>query len=1280
MAQATDLILVDGSSYLYRAYFAAKTGFSTKSGFPTGATFIITRMLRNLVHDYPNHKILMTFDAHGKCFRQDMYPEYKSNRPPMPEDLAVQIPTIHHIVAAMGFPVVSLPGVEADDVLGSYAKVASSQGLKVLICTGDKDLAQLVDDNVQLKDTMKDIVYNREEVIKKYGVPPEMIIDFLALKGDASDNIPGMKGVGDVTALYLLNNIGGVYTIKDNLDKVQELNFRGKGTFGKRFLEQWPMIELSYKLATIKCDVPLPIPIEEIQLPQENNEVLIALFEHLEFHRFASEQRAKKAAFDDLLANVHGKDAQGTKLQQPKIIGLKLAPLVFTIPKGENVTEGEIADPNDRTQSSSSQDASVSTAQSNTTAPAPTSAATSAAPTRAVTTTAPTSTVTPTSPTTSAELTKSSVTSSSSSITNTASATHTSNTGSASNADTNTQAGTASTAGTGTVVSAISKWLTPSTAQATTSTADDETADTANADNAASSNEPNQSESSRLSARPALGDGVRDNGAGGLLELIENATDPDIMEKIRFARALDEEKKPKRKRKSKAQSAQATSATGSTTEATAATLTSSSAATINATLPDQAQVNTAATHTVATPNAPVSATPAANANLAAPSDMPERDEFATDEVLDEELEDAGLIANNNGVEHEELLAVLKNRKPNDNISLFESGFHLVTTDEQLNELIEHLSHCERFAFSTACNLSQPSMCELIGLSFTLSESESYYIPLRHSYVGAPSQLNVSETLAKLQPIFNSDKITKVAHDLKQHRLKLHFSGLEMSGPMLDSMILCHLLDSSQTIDLDNLADRYNHYNSLRYDASFDYWVPCANIEVEKALRKECERSLMPYRLLNTALQELPENYAKLKGPELLQFEMQVLEVLYDMERIGALVDARTLKQISKEFKQELQDIKDQIYDEAGEAFRITSPRILGITLFEKMRIPYPKKTTKVDKNGHLSYSTSEEILTELTQYPIAGMILHYRTLSKLITTYSDKLPLLISPRTKRIHTNFNLAGTITGRLSSSDPNLQNIPTRTEDGNRIREAFIANPGYSIVSADYSQIELRIIAHLSQDSNLKQAFLNGQDIHKVTAAEVLGKPIDEVTEIERSHAKSTNYGLMYGMSFKGLAKQTGMDAADAKEYITNYFKKYPNIKEYMEKIKRYATKYGYVTSLTGRKVYIKGIKSTGLAYRQACRAAINAPMQSGAADIIKSAMVEVYAYIKTLEPGAVNLTLQEHDELVFEVKDTILDEFCKKIKEIMTTSYTIDVPLEVDIAVGKSWGKAHTVHTA
>lgn len=1172
MAQAADLILVDGSSFLYRAYYAAKKGFSTKSGFPTGATFIITRMLRNLVSDYANHKILVTFDAHGDTFRHEIYPEYKATRPPMPEDLAVQIPAIHHIVVAMGFPVISLPGVEADDVMGSYAKEASAQGLKVLICTGDKDMAQLVNDNVLLKDTMKDITYTRDEVINKYGVPPELIIDLLALKGDISDNIPGMKGVGDVTANLLLNQVGGVYAIKDNLDKVKTLDFRGSKTFATRFREQWPTIEMSYKLATIKCDLPLPFSIDEIQVPQENNDVLIALFERLEFYRFASEQRAKKAAFSDLLTNLHGKDAQGVKLKSPQIVGFQLEQLEFTVPKGTVVEDVE--DPN-KVKSSAKTD--ITTALS----------------------------VESTSVTDSQQTATSSVSAQSKEDQSKEAQTE-----SASKTTAPAPEGAQQTSG-------LSQWLNPK-GKANQELLQDNATIVTNTDSQSEPSDGNDEEEQTFivgmgSGRPNVGQAILDpSKATSLLEQIEGVVDPDLFKK------KDSGSKSSRGRKK--------AKTDSTTAATEDV----------ATTPN----------TVTTTTQPVSAP-------------------TSDQSLDAKSES----------DMASLMAVLKDSKPHDNISLFEQSFKLVVTDSQLQELIDKLEKSERFTFFTTTEDTQPSMSKLIGLSICLGESESFYIPFEHSYLGVPAQLNKDKTLKALSPAFNSDKIIKVAHDIKQHRLVLSFAGLEMSGPMLDVMVLCHLLNSTQTIDLNNLAERYNHYTSLFYDKSFEYKDPIVSLDLKVALKKECEKSLMTYRLIEPALKELQEIYPKKKGDELLKFEMEVLEVLYAMERKGALVDSLALDKLTLQFRQKLIQIEDQIYDEVGESFKLTSPRILGKMLFEKMGIPYPRSTSKVDIKGHRTYSTNEEILSELTDYPIANLILEYRSLSKLITTYTKKLPSLISARTGRVHTNFNLAGTNTGRLSSSEPNLQNIPIRGSDGKMIRDTFVAPAGYSIVSADYSQIEMRIIAHLSQDKNLKQAFINHQDIHLVAASEVLGKPIGEVTPTERSHAKATNYGIIYGMSFQGLAKQTGMNNADAKEFITNYFKKYPAIKDYLENVKRYATRYGYVTSLDGRKIFIKDIKSSGMVYRQAARAAINAPMQGSAADIIKHAMVNAYKYIQTLEPGSVSLTLQVHDELVFEVKDSILPEFCAKIQEIMANAYVIDVPIEVSVGHAHTWGDAH-----
>lgn len=1259
MAQATDLILVDGSSFLYRAYFAAKSGLTTKSGFPTGATYIITRMMRNLLHDYPTNKILVTFDAHGKSFRNDMYPEYKSNRPPMPEDLAIQVPTIHHIIAAMGLPIIAMPGVEADDVLGSYAVAAQARGLNSIICTGDKDLAQLVNEHIHLKDTMKDITYTRKEVINKYGVPPELIIDYLALKGDTSDNIPGMSGVGDVTALILLQNIGGIFTLKDNLDKVKQLNIRGKNTFGKRFEEQWPMIELSYRLATIKTDLELPIPIDEIRQPVENNQVLIALFEHLEFHRFAGEQRAKKAIEDETRQEYNTPEQQP---YLPQIIGLNLNPEIFAAAQGNANVNPQSLTAN--TATPITQVTPDTTSQAYSAPNVPNATPTESATLTNAATLAETKTTATTSETTESSNTLASETLSPSSA---------------------TPEGLESLVPLPPENPKISvsshkfKKATPAFADTTSQNTATEPTKIVNL--AASSGTITATDDEEATQQ----DFVEPIVANSLLSQIEEATAPEIMEQIRSSHQhlsskskLQSHNKSTKTKKVHQESAimqqldlmnsQNDAGSLETNENAQVANTSTAKTPVSAAIPAN-NTNTANTSTAATP--------ATNTNSAAtqftdPANTPAQ--VAPAVATGNANSEISASAQIEQKAEKSLLAALQGRVPNEDIKRFEGGFKLVLTQEQLDELLGKLKNCSEFAFSTASTEAQPSMCVLVGLSFTLSEAESYYIPLRHEYENAPEQLDPQSTLDKLQEVFADPKIIKIAHDLKLHRLKLKFAGVDLAFPMLDTMLLTHLINPTQTIVLDDLANRYNNYNSLRYNENFDYSCPSNTQNVNQALRKECECSLMSFRLKQKAMPDLQESY-KEKADFLLDIEMQVLDSLFEMEYVGTLVDPQSMAKLTVDFNDQLAKLQKSIFDLSGEPFKITSPRALGTILFEKMKIPYPRTTTKIDTSGHRSYSTSEEILSELGKYPIAERVLQYRGLAKLISTYTSKLPELISERTGRIHTNFNLAGTITGRLSSSDPNLQNIPIRTNNGKQIRQAFVSKEGYSIVSADYSQIELRIIAHLSKDPNLQKAFFSGQDVHKVTASEVLNKPISQITPEERGHAKSTNYGLMYGMSYMGLSKLTGISKTQAKDYINQYFIKYPNIKDFMESIRNFATEHGYITSLDGRKIYISNIKSQGVPYRQACRAAINAPMQSGAADIIKHAMIDVNKYIKTLEPGLVNFILQVHDELVFEVKDSFVAEFQDKLKVIMTNAYTLDVPLVVDVGCGKSWGTAH-----
>ena len=968
MSDSKQLILIDGSSFLFRAYFAARQSFSTKDGFPTGAVFLITRMFRSLLNDFKNQKVIAVFDAKGPSFRNEMYSEYKATRPPMPDDLRKQIEPVNNLVKALGIPLVSVPGVEADDVLGSYALEGVKLGYKVVICTGDKDLAQLVNDDIELLDTMKNIHFDAAQVYEKYGVPPHLIIDLLALKGDSADNIPGMKGVGDKTASALLNAMGGIYEVKEKIDEVKNLSFRGAASFKERFLEQWDNIELSYKLATIKTDVPLPIGIDELVLPKDNHDALIELFERLEFHRFADEQIKKKES--EGLSGTMGSTANGAD-------ALKM------LENSEQMVIG------------------VSSSSSN-----------------------------------------------------------------------------------------------------------DDTS---------------------------------------------NILGPQVLK-----------------------------------------------------------------------------------------------------------DDAALSGTSS--------------RRRENIDDYKDIFKVIYSLSELEDIKEKLTQADYFAFEICTNEVQPSDAIIVGVSLCCSAQEAYYIPLSHNYLMAQEQLKLDDIKKVLGPVFNDEKVKKVSFNSKEARLCLFFNGIEVKGIGADPIIMSHIIDSSLKADLRLLSEQYLKYTPLEInDVKDKKSDSIQSLDISTFKDYACQNAHITYRLYEKLKDEINE---LADGPRLCELDCQVNEVLYLMERSGAYLDSTELNNQSRTLKSSLHVLERDIYDIAGETFNINSPKQLGRILFENLSIPYPRKSIKMDKDGNPTYSTADDVLSDISyEFEIVGLIQRYRALSKLISTYLDKLPTYISKRTGRIHTVFNLAGTVTGRLSSSDPNLQNIPSRGKEGKQIRTAFTAPQGYKLVSADYSQIELRLIAHFSDDPGLIRAFNSNLDIHRFTASEVLGKSVDEITDDERSHAKATNFGLMYGMSSHGLAKQTGMSSKEAKAYIETYFTRYPRIKSLMESIITEAKETGYTPTLSGFRVMIPGIKSTGVALRAAERAAINAPMQGGAADIIKKAMIEVQKYIETLEKDAVRLTLQVHDELLFEVREDFVKDFTQKVTSIMENVYTLKVPLKVGIGVGDTWAEAH-----
>lgn len=1101
------LILIDGSSFLYRAYFAARQNFSTKDGLPTGATFIMTRMMRGLVKDFPGQKFVMVFDAPGPSFRKTMYPDYKATRVAMPDELVQQVQWVHSIVKAMNFPMVIMSGVEADDVLGSYAQLGVAAGFEVIIATGDKDLAQLVNDQnqVSLLDTMKNQTFKEADILNKFGVTADHIIDFLALKGDSSDNIPGMKGVGDKTAIALISALGGIYDIKQRIDEVSGLKFRGAGTFKKRFLEEWDNIELSYKLATIKTDVPVPIALDDLNVPYDDNDTLIALFERLEFHSFAYSQRMIKGS------------------QQ----------LLEAAAKAANEANG--IDQNNMSIQDQAQNVAPAGSDSSMQPEPPAEDVLQSGKARTIHVTLPTI--------------------------------------------------------------------------------------------------------ASIAAAEAMAKGIVSTiEEGDNIELLP--TPPQkIIHRKNFGSDLDESK-----------------------------------------CLAQAQVFTdpteaPASHNIAKQQAREIAAGALDASYSHKDELLATAKANLANTLKEEDNNLDItliadVSNENSV-----IKALKEHKPHELVSRYHDCFKMVNTEKDLEQMVVTLKAASYFSIAIEANSSRAVDAFIVGISFCSSLNDVFYVPLRHSYLGVPAQLPWDYVKSQIKELLEQTDYRKITYDFKRARMLMHFAGIELDGFMPDPMLMAHIINSNRSEELSFLAETFLSYSPINYNKiTHDRTTSNEFMDIEVFKNFICEKAHIIYRLYQPCL-----DWLKMipHGLELLEFETKVANVVYHMERFGTLLNSNELARQSRALKESMFLVEQDIYDLAGLNFNIQSPKQLGRTLFEQMKLPYPSgKKPKKDRLGQPIFSTGDEILSELAdQYPIVGKIQRYRMLYKLISSYTDKLSTLISPRTGRLHTCFNVVGTITGRLSSSDPNLQNIPARTNEGKQIRSAFTAPPGYVIVSADYSQIELRLIAHFSQEPNLIEAFKQGKDIHKATAAEVLGKPIEDVTEEERKHAKATNFGLMYGMQAHGLARQTQMSKSQAKAYITTYFKRYPKVEEHMQKTIAYAKEHGFVETLLGHRIVIQGIHSTGTTLRSAERTAINAPMQGSAADIIKKAMIAVDEYISTLPPDSAHMTMQVHDELVFEVKKELVPEFSAKVKELMENVVTLSVPLEVGIGVGSSWAKAH-----
>ncbi|AXV36354.1 DNA polymerase I [Aeromonas hydrophila] len=917
MAPSNPLILVDGSSYLYRAFFASQQAdLRTSTGLPSGAVRVMANMMRSLRKQYPDCHVAVVFDAKGKTFRDDIYPEYKANRASMPDDLRSQVAPIHQMIKAMGFPFLMVEGVEADDVIGTLARQATEKQLPVLISTGDKDMAQLVSDHVTLIDTMKDVKTDREGVIEKFGVPPELIIDYLALMGDKVDNIPGMTGVGEKTALALLQGIGSIDEIAANLDKVAALGFRGSKAFADKFREQEEQVRLSYVLATIKTDVALEQSLEELQLGPIDKEALLAVYREYELRNLIKELESGGA---------EESDAEG----------------------------------------------------------------------------------------------------------------------------------------------------------------DDE--------------------------------------------------------------------------------------------------------------------------------------------VAAP------------------------------------------------VAVIETDYRCILDEAEFDEWLARLQAAPLFAFDTETTSLDYMEARVVGVSFAIEPGKAAYVPFGHDYLGAPVQLTEAVVLGKLKPLLEDPARLKVGQNLKYDRNVLLNHGIELQGIAYDTMLESYVLNSTASRhDMDSLARRYLNAETISFEDIAGKGVKQLTfnqIELEQAAPYAAEDADITLRLHQTLWGKLSAEPGLAKV--FSEIELPLLPVLARMERLGTTIEPKLLHQQSQEIEVRLAELEKQAHELAGQEFNLSSPKQLGEILFTKLGLPIIKKTPKG------APSTAEEVLAELAEtYELPQLLMEHRGLAKLKSTYTDKLPLMIKPQTGRVHTSYHQAVAATGRLSSTDPNLQNIPVRNEQGRRIRQAFIPCAGYKLVAADYSQIELRIMAHLSGDKGLLTAFAEGKDIHKATAAEVFGVALKAVTSDMRRSAKAINFGLIYGMSAFGLAKQLGIGRAEAQKYMDLYFERYPGVLEYMERTRQQADAQGYVETLFGRRLYLPDIKSRNAGLRKAAeRAAINAPMQGTAADIIKRAMINVDGWIRGIEDQSIRMLMQVHDELVFEIREEKLEEYIAIIKEKMSAAAELHVPLVVEAGTGDNWDQAH-----
>ena len=922
------LILIDGSSYLYRA-FHAYPGTMSNGEIPTNAVYGVVNMLRSMMRQFASDRIAVVFDAKGKTFRDDMYPEYKANRPPMPDDLRCQIEPLHNVIRAMGLPLICVPGVEADDVIGTLAHQASQKGMPVLISTGDKDMAQLVDDNITLINTMTNVVMDHEGVVEKFGIPPELIIDYLALMGDKVDNIPGVPGVGDKTATALLQGIGGLTKIYENLDDIAPLGFRGSKTMAKKLVDNKENAMLSYELATIKLDVELEETPESLLKAEPSKDELIKLYGQLTF----------KSWLNELL-----------------------------------------------------------------------------------------------------------------------------------------------------------------------------------------------------------------EGGSGAVEAVEMAG-----------------------------SARASSASS------------------------HAEMETSA------------------------------------------------------------------------VTIDRSQYETILDEASFNAWLEKLKASELFAFDTETDSLDYMVANLVGLSFAVDEGIAAYVPVAHDYLDAPQQLDRDWVLEQLKPILEDESQAKVGQNLKYDASVLARYGIEMKGIKHDTMLASYVYNSvGGKHDMDSLALRFLQHSCISFEqiaGKGKKQLTFNQIELDQAAPYAAEDADVTLRLHNRLFANIEQD-DKLKSVY-EEIEMPLVPVISRIERTGVLIDDMKLGAQSVEIAARLEELEQKAYEVAEQEFNMNSPKQLQAILFEKMGLPIVKKTPSGTP------STNEEVLQELAlDYPLPKLILEYRGLAKLKSTYTDKLPKMINPTTGRVHTSYHQAVTATGRLSSTDPNLQNIPIRNEEGRRIRQAFVAPTGYKILAVDYSQIELRIMAHLSGDQALLDAFRDGKDIHAATAAEIMGVGIEQVSSEQRRRAKAVNFGLIYGMSAFGLAKQLGIPRGEAQTYMDKYFERYPGVMQYMEDTRSAAADQGYVETIFGRRLHLPEIKSrNGMRRKAAERAAINAPMQGTAADIIKKAMLLVDQWIQAEGNGRVKLLMQVHDELVFEVEESSLSEIESKVQKLMESAAQLKVPLVAEAGHGDNWDQAH-----